>query len=498
MSIISAFGGRYPALDYAYGSGPSPNYPGPLQIVTGNVAVGAGSISIATPTDVTQGGAPFNPILVGSSIVVGQASNAETVTVTGVGVSSLAGFSQSTGSVSITATFTKIHGPQESVASATFGLYEAIARAVSAGGGVVVITAAWYAAGGTVAIIQAASLPSADTVSIEDLAGDGAIWWNSPSSTTVVAAPATATSAVVATQAAITGTWAASTTHVVFAYVTAAGGITLTSSDYSFTPTLNKAIGGSGPIAATGAVGYLVFMGTTAWKVPVIAANGTVITCGSVQCFQVGTPFSVATATTSALATIPLQSTAFSGVQPMPFEDSGAAQEFQTVSGPYAVTGLITAAGAVKELGGQNFPAGYFNYVNRAVEVDIIGYFTPVSTAQLTFAVNLVSVLGTTSTTVITLTPAASSGTSASNFYLKLWMATATTGATGTVECHGYVVWGLATATSGLAVVFDDNIQVVSSAVDLTQQLYLQATLGATTANITTSQCRLMVIKPIS
>lgn len=497
MSIISSFGGRYPALDYAFGA-QGAYAPPPLQLGSGNANTGSSSVTVITPITVTQGGTPLSPIAVGSSITIGNAAGQETVTVTGVGTPSLSGFSQGTGSVSVTASFTLLHGPQENVASATFGLQEAINRANANGGGIVVINASWYAAGGTTAIVQASVLPTNFSVSIEDLAGDGAVWVNGPTSTTVLAVPATATSAVVATQAAITGTWAASTTHVVFAYVTASGGITLTSADYSFTPTLNKAIGGSGPIAATGAVGYLVFMGTTAWKVPVIAANGTVITCGSVPCFQIGTPFSVATATTSALATIPLQSTAFSGVKPVPFEDSGAAQEFQSISGPYAVTGLITAAGAVKELAGQNFPAGYFNYVNRAVEVDIIGYFTPVSTAQLTFAVNLVSVLGTTSTTVITLTPAASSGTSASNFYLKLWLATATTGATGTMECHGYVVWGLATATSGLAVVFDDNIQVVSSAVDLTAQLYLQATLGATTANVTTSQCRLMVIKPIS
>lgn len=497
MSIISAFGGRFPALDYAFGT-TNPSAPPALQLGSGNTNTGSATVTVITPITVTQGGTPLSPIAVGSSITIGNAAGAETVTVTGVGTPSLAGFSQGTGSVSVTAVFTLLHGPQESVTSATFGLQEAIGRANAAGGGVVVITASWYAAGGTTAIVQASTLPSNFTVSIEDLAGDGEIWVNGPTSTAVLGVPAVATSAVVASQAAITGTWAASTTHVVFAYVTAAGGITLTSPDFSFTPTLNKAIGGSGPAAATGAVGYLIFMGTTAWKVPVIAANGTVITCGSVQCFQIGAPFSVATATTSALATIPFQSTAFSGVKPVPFEDSGAAQEFQAISGPYAVTGLITAAGAVKELGGQNFPAGYFNYVNRAVEIDIIGYYTPVSTAVLTFAVNLVSVLGTTSTTVITLTPAASSGTAASNFYLKLWIATATTGATGTVECHGYVQWGLATATPGLLTGFGDNIQVVSSAVDLTAQLYLQATLAATTANITTAQCRLIVIKPIS
>lgn len=497
MSIISAFAGNYSALDYWFG-GPQPYCPPPIEILQGNTATGAGTIIVSANFTLTQGSSVFKPFVVGQSIQVGLGTAQETVTITSVGASSLVGSNPSAYSITIGATFAQLHGYGDPVSSVTFGLQEAINVANGNGGGEVTVTAAWYANGGSTAIIQGASLPTNFSVSIQDLAGDGVIWVNGPTSTTVLAVPATATSAVVASQPAITGTWAASTTHVVFAYVTASGGITLTSPDFSFTATLNKAIGGSGPAAATGAVGYLVFMGTTAWKVPVIAANGTVITCGSIQCFQIGTPFSVAALTTSALAIIPNQSTAFSGVKPVPFEDSGAAQEFQAVSGPYAVTGLITAAGAVKELAGQNLPAGYFNYVNRAVEIDIIGYYTPVSTAVLTFAVNLVSVLGVTSTTVITLTPAASSGTAASNFYLKLWIATATTGATGTVECHGYVQWGLATATPGLLSGFSDNIQVVSGAVDLTAQLYLQATLAATTANITTAQCRLLLIKPIS
>lgn len=493
MGVPNNFAGHYNANDYAYGCSAlgKTQMPGPLSVGIGTTVAGAATVTLNYSYSTLPDSNQFFPLSLLAPITIG----AETVTPTAI---TNANINAGQLTCQVTATFANAHGLGDQIASGTFGLQEAINAANGAGGGVVIITQAWYNRGGTTAIIQASVLPSNFTVSIEDLAGDGAVWVNGPSSTTVLAVPATATSAVVASQAAIPGNWAASTTHVVFAYVTAAGGRTLTSADYSFTATLNKAIGGTGPAAATGAVGYLVFMGTTAWQVPVIPANGTVITCGSIQCFQIGTPFSVAALTTSALATIPLQSTAFSGVKPMPFEDSGAAQEFQAISGPYAVSGLITAAGAVKELAGQNFPAGYFNYVNRAVEVEVIGYYTPVSTAQLTFAVNLVSVLGVTSTTIMTLTPAASSGAAASNFYLRFWIVTSTTGATGTMECHGYVQWGLATGTPGLMVGFDDNLQVVSAAVDLTSQLYLQVTLGATTANITTSQVRTLVIKPIS
>lgn len=496
MSIISAFGGRFSALDYAYGANVTVAGPA-LQIGTGNASTGAGTITLITGQTQTQGGQGSSPVSTNTPILVGFGSNAETVTPTGVSVASLTGAQPGTGSITITATFANIHGPQESVVSGTYGLQEAINRANAVGGGIVVITPSWYAAGGTVTMVQAASLPTNFSVTIEDIAGDGAAWAPAASSTTALAVPATATSAVVASQAGVVGTWTATTIHVVFAYVTANGGITLTSADYSFTSTVSLAIGGSGPIAATGAVGYLVFMGTTAWKVPVTASNGTVITCGSVLAFKIGTPFSVATATTSALAVVPVQSTAFQGVQPMPFENPAQAQEFATVSGPFAVTGVVTA-GTAKEWGGVQLPAAFLNYVGRTLLIKAYGYYTPVSTATLILSMNLVSVYGVTTTTLFTVTTPASSGTAAANIDLEIIMETVSTGTAGTIECHGRVLYGGATGTAGLFVAAGDSVQVPSAAANLTTQDFLQLTINSGTANLTTSQLRILTIELLS
>ena len=153
MSIISSFTGRYSALDFAFGTQGSTSSPPALQVVSGNSATGAQTITVSTSIDPTQGGQPVPILTVGSSIIVGAAANAETVTITALGTASLSGFSPVTGSVTITATFSNTHGPQEPVTSATFGLQEAINYAVLNGGGEVAITPAWYKAGGTATII---------------------------------------------------------------------------------------------------------------------------------------------------------------------------------------------------------------------------------------------------------------------------------------------------------------------------------------------------------
>jgi hypothetical protein len=486
MSIISRFAGRYAALDYAYGivpaGGPS------LQIGTGNPATGAGTITVITGVTETQGGDQQIPIAITTPITVGIGANAETVTPTAVSAASLAGFGPGPLAVTVTATFANLHGPQEPVTSGTYGLQEAINAASANGGGIVVVSAGWYAAGGTAAIVAAATLPTAGNVTVEDTSKGGltgnTLVFNSP---TVVAAPATATSAMVASQAGVTGTWAASTTHVQFTYVTANGGESLPSADYSFTATLNTAIGGPGPAASTGAVGYRVYIGTTAWLAPVTAANGTVIQCGPIAAFKIGTPFSIAALTVTGLALVPTVSTAFpAGVQSV----AGTA----TVYPPFAVTGIVTA-GTAKEWGRHTLAAGFLNQVGRTIRLKLSGYYTPVSTATLILAVNLVSVAGVTSTVIFTVTTPASSGTTAANINAEITIVTATTGAAGTVECHGWVLYGGATATAGLLVAAGDSVQAVSSACDLTKQDFLQVTINSGAANITQSQLRIMTVE---
>lgn len=503
MSIISAFAGRYAARDYAYGGtqgGP------PLQVGIGNAAAGAGTITVITGMTETTGGNPQSPIAVGTPITIGIGANAETVTPTAVTQATLGGSAPGPGSITISATFANIHGPQEPVTSGTYGLQEAINAANAAGGGKVVVTAGWYASGGTAAIIAAAVLPSNATVSIEDVStASSQAWGNQGNSLTVLSAPSAATSSTVASLAT-TGTWTAAATYVLFTYVNANGGETLASSTYNFTATASVAIGGSGPAAATGAVGYRVYIGANAttqcYLVTVSAANSLsgasgVVQCGPIAAFKIGTSFSVALATTSATSLPPLvQSTAFGTSVPVQIASPNMAQSFQTVLGPFAATSTVTAGTAI-EWGHVNLPTGFLNQIGRTVRVKLYGYYTPVSTATLIITVALQSVYGTTTTTIFTVTTPASSGTTAANINGEIIIRTATTGTGGTVECHGTLLYGGATATAGLLVAAGDSVQAVSSAANLVTQDQLVVSINSGAANLTTSQLRMMIIETL-
>lgn len=494
MANRTKFAGRYRALDYFYGGPNINNSPNSLLVQTAPAAVGSASVTLQSGQIVLTDGTVAYPLNINAPVLVGSGSNQETVTPSAVtGVTSTV-----PGTAGFTATFANLHGVGDPIASATAGLQEAINDADNNGGGVVVIDAFWTAAGGTDTILAAVIFPTSGRVRIEDTRSGTAAqaWGLNPSSLTVVAAPATATSAVVASQAAITGTWAASTTHVQFTYVTADGGESLPSADYSFTATLNVAIGGSGPIASTGAVGYRVYIGTTAWLAPVTAANGTVIQCGPIAAFKIGTAFSIAALTVTGLALVPTKSTAFPAAAG-PIAAPNMAQPFATVYPPFAVTSTVTA-GTALEWGHVQLPTGFLNRFGRCIRLKIMGYYTPVSTATLILSVNIVSVSGVTSTTVFTVTTPASSGTSAANINAEVYIVTASTGAAGTVECHGTLIYGGATGTAGLMVSAGDSVQVVSSAADLTLQDLIQITINSGTANLTTSQLRCLIVEVLA
>lgn len=506
MSFITRFGAQYPALDYWYGGSPVPSPPN-IEVLQGNTSTGAGTIYVSASFFVDQGSNAVNPFVVGQQIIVGNGAIRETVTLTAVGAPSLTGPNPSAYSIALTATFSFIHGYGDPVASATFGLQEAINVAVSAGGGTVIVSPAWYTAGGTTAIIQAALVPltpvsSSGTngivriVDIQNLT----TWGLSENSVTVISAPVAATSATVGSLTT-TGTWTASTFHVLFTYVTQNGGETIASSDYSFTATVNKAIGGSGPAASTGAVGYRVYIGanatTTCYLITVNSTNGTPIQCGPITAFQIGTPFQQAAITTSATALPPLvQSTAFPvGFQPL---TSPAVQsQFGAIQGPFAVTGVVTAGTAIESAKVQ-LPTGYLNYIGRTIRIKATLTYTPVSTATLILTVALGSLYTTTEINAVQITTPASSGTTASVIDIEFLMTTRVTGATGKVRAHQFNIIGLATGTAGLGAASIDTNTADSSAVDLTAQDYIRLTINSGTANLTQSQCDIFMVETVA
>lgn len=492
MSIITSFAGRINAINFAYG-GSLTSSPPSIQVAVGNPAAGVASITVYSNYTVDQGSSPFNPISVLAPITIGIGAGAETVTPTSVGVPSLGFAGPSTSAITFSATFVNVHGPNEPVASATVGLQEAINLANGRGGGEVVIDAAWYANGGTAAIVAAAILPANGTVSIEDVL-NGVTFSLGATSTTVTAAPVALVAATIASSATVVGTWTAGTLHAVITAVNALGGETLASADYSFASTLNFAVAGTGLALATDIVGYRVYLGVvaagaTCYLAPVIAANGMVIACGSISAFKAGTPFSIAAPTVNSAALVPSQSTAFGGIKPVAFASDNMAQSFQTVSGPFAVTGVVTIATPL-ELAHIQLPAGFFSQVYKSARVSFDGYYTPVSTATLILSLELHSIYGATKTTLWTVTTPASSGTTAAIINGIIQLSTATAGATGTIEAHGFINYGGATGTAGLLVAAGDSVITASAAADLTKQDTLVLTISSGAANITQSQIR--------
>lgn len=496
INFVNGFAGRFKATAYAFGCAAG----GPPALSVHNAPTLPGSTALTLAfgyAPLLGSGAPFYPLATNAPISVGADSNVEIITPTAVSANSPA-----YGAMNFTATFANAHGEGDPISSATFGLQEAINAAAASGGGVVVVDSEWMSIGGTTALIQAAVLPINGTVTIEDLRSTPIlVWSNQPASLSVVAAPSAATSGTVASLTGVTGTWTSGTVHAVFSYVTANGGESLTSSDYSFTATASLAIGGSGPAAATGAVGYRVYLstvgGSTDYQVPLITGNGTLIQCGPILAFKIGTPFSCATAVTSALALVPAISNSFTTVQPQPTQSPALAQPFSSVQGPFAATGVVTA-GTAAEWGRVQIPTGFLNFVNRTLRITLLGTYTPVSTATLIINLLLESVYGTTSVTLYTSTSAATSGTTASVIKGEIYLVTAATGTTGTIECHGAIEFGSATASTGIAVVNIDNNTAASSTIDLTKQDAIVVQINSGTANLTTSQLRRMIVEVLA
>ncbi len=162
---LSRFGGFFNALNFNYGGGigmPPPlvvlSAPSSSPIVNPGTLVLEGAVAVATD------GTPFYPLNTNAPTLVGSGSNQETVTPSSVSNAT----SPVPGQPTFTGTFTKIHGQGDPLASATFGLQEAIDYANSQGGGKVCIDAAWTQAGGTTTIKNAAVFPSPTIVSIQD------------------------------------------------------------------------------------------------------------------------------------------------------------------------------------------------------------------------------------------------------------------------------------------------------------------------------------------
>lgn len=257
--------GRFVANNYVYAG------PFSAAVYQGNAATGSASITIRGGYIVLPDGRSIVPYAVGVPIVVSDASP-ELITPTAVsGCYNSKGQNQDGATVTctVTATFTATHGQGASILSATGGAAEAANDASNWGGGVVTIAPGFqlntsctgcYA---TFTAMMQALLPYSN-VSFEDVRSGPPVYWNlTPAIGTTLSAPAALTSATAFSSLTVAGSasYAAGTIHVCYALVDIMGNEGPCSADYSFADTSAMAIQFTAPPAATGAVGWIPYIG---------------------------------------------------------------------------------------------------------------------------------------------------------------------------------------------------------------------------------------------
>lgn len=384
----TTFGGESVAIDFAYGFNQVP----PLTVTTtgGNTVTGSGTITLVNAFVTLTDGTTFCPLNVNAPVLVGNGSNQETVTPISVSCGIPNG-----NNATITAVFANLHGA-DNVASASYGLQEAINfRAASTGGGVV-LSSGFVTAGGTNATVTgSAPYPNVwlvdnrgDSVTSAPLLGTPPYWTMQPTTLTSLAVPATLTSTTVVFAAAPVGTWAASAYYFCVTYIDALGGEGPCSLTYNQTPTVNYSVTVTAPAASTGAVGWRLYAGASynaAYLMPINSTHCTLSTAELVYpaCAMganggwIAPPLTTtslrpnATVTSGALAspTVNISAIQPQGHTTFGYQPSGSLpQSFQTHYGPFPAYGSTTT-GQVDTLGSIQLPTGFLNYIGRTIRL---------------------------------------------------------------------------------------------------------------------------------
>lgn len=155
----SVWAGQAVAKNFAYGA---PGGPAALTIdslVTSVSPLANVSATVSFGFTTTVDGIVFYPLSTLAPVNVGSDSNSEAVT-----PASVTAPNTTYNGMQFTAEFANNHGFGDPVASATFGLQEALNYMGAQGGGKVIIDEDWVKLGGTTAIKNAATLPSGVTI----------------------------------------------------------------------------------------------------------------------------------------------------------------------------------------------------------------------------------------------------------------------------------------------------------------------------------------------
>lgn len=292
----SFVGGRFIADNY--------NYTG-VRINSGNTTgTGAATFGLSSASVRLPDGRTIMPFSAGGlniqgqpgafpaiPITVGTGATQETVTPTAVTGCFIGA---PIDSCKVTATFNNAHGQGEVVTTGSAGIQEAINDAAFWGGGVVSVSPAdaFYHGGVTAvrALIAAASVMP--MVSIEDNMQGPVTYWTPTQggAATIFTAPTplTGQAACDATHsfcsdATAVGTWAAVAYFGCIAYVDITGQEGPCSTTATFTAVASKAIDVGVPAASTGAVGYVIYIGTSYTLASAVAITPSVCTMTTIE-----------------------------------------------------------------------------------------------------------------------------------------------------------------------------------------------------------------------
>jgi hypothetical protein len=423
-------------------------------------------------------------------------STAETLQVTSVTCSNGAP-SQCTG----TATFANTHpGNRTLISTATGGVQEAASWLLARGSGLpgfVVVGPVFGSSNTPFSLVTG-------NIMVEDLRGLSPLFW-APRPTTLSLIPAgSAVTLTGVNGGALTST---GTYYVSYEYVDALGGISLPATDSSQI-TLSgsqQTVTTSAVAATTGAVGFIPLITASAGsagteiEVPVTSSVCTLATAlvstGKPVC-AIGATATIA-ANPSSTAKEVAESTAHTIIQLQAF--SALPPAFQTQFGPFVATGTLNSSNAD---GAQMYvPAGYFNYLGKTWDVCVKGATaTQVASSTLVVKLQVANQYGQSPVTLSTISFPTQTQAAAGTFGGCFRITTNVTGTSGKFWSVTPLPWyNVANAAATTIVNGVDVTTAASSAIDLTQGIYLSVNLASGTANnITAPIINALSIVPVN
>ena len=486
----SAFAGVRNAFDYAYG------VVQPVQALVldgGPYATGSVTFTVQFGATTAADGTAFAPLSTNAPILLDQGSNQETVTPSAVSCST----PQIYDTCTFTATVSNVHGRGANIASATYGLSEAVNISFNPMGisGVVAISPGWAQAGGTNATIATVN-PYASVMLQDNRSPNHHMWSMQPTTLTSLAVPTTLTSTTAAFSG--TGTWNG-TYYICVTYVDGLGGEGPCSATYNGASGTNTSLTITAPAASTGAVGWRAYAGASynaAYLLPITSAScgitgiETVIPACSMGSNGTWAAVNLTTTTlrpNGQTPTVNLNLPMPQGHTTFAYAPTNSTPvPFQSNYGPFPAFGSTTSA-QTDVIGSWNMPLAFLNVIGRTLRISGKIAVTANTAAVPTVTIGLGWVAGLTAgapIAVCTNTGAAYGASAAFNIAFSCTLTVNATGsAAATIMTDGTLIY--TAAAGGTGAVANDTGTAAIGSLGLTQQntAYVEYTSGTNTSS---------------